>query len=82
MTAGFRRLRYAAAPANIHRASGAEEFASKIFQRAGVDCSQLWSPEPSDSHPLIVMDFYLRPPYTLGRLIYHQIPISIPARIS
>jgi hypothetical protein len=27
------------------------------------------------------MDFYLRPPYTLGRLIYHQIPISIPERI-
>jgi hypothetical protein len=31
---GFRHLRYASAPANIHRASGAEEFASKIFQRA------------------------------------------------
>jgi hypothetical protein len=34
LAAGFRRLRYASAPANIHRASGAEEFAGKIFQRA------------------------------------------------
>jgi hypothetical protein len=32
LAAGFRRLRYASAPANIHRASGAEEFASKIFR--------------------------------------------------
>jgi hypothetical protein len=30
LAAGFRRLRYASAPANIHRASGAEEFASNI----------------------------------------------------
>jgi len=38
LAAGFRRLRYASAPANIHRASGAEEFASKIFlaRRRGV----------------------------------------------
>jgi hypothetical protein len=34
LAAGFRRLRYTSAPANIHRASGAEEFASNICRPA------------------------------------------------
>jgi hypothetical protein len=33
LAAGFRRLRDASAPANIHRASGAEEFACKIWKK-------------------------------------------------
>jgi hypothetical protein len=49
LAAGIRRLRYASAPANIHRASGAEEFASKIWKRAYPGLSAL-----------IAIDFYLR----------------------